>query len=103
MIPTNFRLIELNEALGGARSARSAVEGEGKEGGKSAEESVAGEGDVNQFRDLSGPQERTEMDSSAAQDREVRELLGKFKGLNWMRAVLMGVGGVVGLVGAVAV
>lgn len=100
MIPVNFRLIELNEKRGGARSAESAKVQEGKGGGagkKSAEESVDGKGDVSQFRDLSGPMGRTSEETSQAEDEEVRELLGRFGRLNGVRALLMGVGGVVGL------
>jgi hypothetical protein len=95
MIPTNFRLIELNEKMGGARSEKSARQGGG--GGKSAEESVDGKGDVNQFTDLSGPVERTEGKASASEEHEVQELLSKFAYLNALRAVLLGAGGMVGL------
>lgn len=102
MIPTNFALIEKNEDLGGARSKKSAKGREGKVGGKSAEESVAGKGDVNKMKDLSGPQEKTERDGTEEEERVVRELLEKFKWLNLCRAVLIGCSGVVGLVTAVA-
>ena len=102
MIPTNFALIEKNEDLGGARSKKSAKGREGKVGGKSAEESVAGKGDVNKMKDLSGPQEKTERDGTEEEERVVRELLEKFKWLHLCRAVLIGCSGVVGLVTAVA-
>ncbi|KAH7061980.1 hypothetical protein BKA63DRAFT_527195 [Paraphoma chrysanthemicola] len=111
MIPTNFTLIKLNEQLGGTRSAKSAqyrqkiAEDPNKMPGgwdRSAEDSVDGKDDVSQWLDFSPPQERTRKDSSKKQDEEVRELLEKFKFLNWARAVLMGVGGVVGLSAALA-
>lgn len=100
MLPTNFRLIELNERLGGARSQRSAEESTVKSGERSAVDSVRGEGDISEFTDLSVAQERTTRDSSAEEDEEVRELLGRFGRMNAVRAGLMGVGGVVGLMGA---
>jgi hypothetical protein len=109
MLPTNFSLIKMNEQLGGTRSAKSAAVREKKErkpqmaGGWSDEdESVNGADDVSQWFDLSPPQERTNRESSKKQDEEVRGLLEKFARLNGMRAVLMGVGGVVGLCGALA-
>jgi hypothetical protein len=111
MIPTNFTLIKLNEQLGGTRSAKSAqhrqklADDPNKMPGgwdRSAEDSVDGKDDVSQWFDLSPPQERTRKDSSKKQDEEVRELLEKFKALNWARAVLMGIGGVVGLSAALA-
>jgi hypothetical protein len=107
MIPTNFRLIEMNEALGGTRSAKSAeyraekhtpqMAGEWPRG---ADESVEGKDDVSQWFDFSPPQERTRKESSKKQDEEVRGLLEKFGKLNSVRAGLMGLGGVVGLVGS---
>lgn len=96
MVPTNFRLIELNERLGGARSERSAREKGVKAGAKSVEESVGGKGDVSQFGDLSGPMGKTVEETSESEDREVEELLGKFGKLNFVRAVLLGAGGMVG-------
>ncbi|KAK0304358.1 hypothetical protein LTR01_007459 [Friedmanniomyces endolithicus] len=102
MIPTNFALIQKNEDLGGARSEKSARDGDAKPGLRSAEESVNAKGVVEELTDLSGPQGRTTDDSSEEDDREVRELLGKFAMLNGVRAVLMGLGGVVGLWTALA-
>jgi hypothetical protein len=109
MLPTNFSLIKMNEQLGGSRSAKSAHHREKKPrkpqmaGGWSDEDdSVNGADDVGQFWDLSPPQERTNRESSKKQDEEVRGLLEKFKRMNGVRAVLMGVGGVVGLCGALA-
>ena len=99
MVPTNFRLIELNEELGGARSQRNDGAGAGQ---RSALESVDGKGQVNQFRDVSGPQGKTGRDSTKAEDEEVRELLGTFGRLNGLRALLMAAGGVVGLATALA-
>ncbi|KAK1087824.1 hypothetical protein LTR33_000855 [Friedmanniomyces endolithicus] len=97
MIPTNFALIQKNEDLGGARSERSAREGDAKAGMRSAEDSVNAKGVVEELTDLSGPQETTTEDSSGEDDRGVRELLGKFAALNGVRAGLMGLGGIVGL------
>jgi hypothetical protein len=96
MIPTNFRLIELNERKGGARSSRSAALGD--EGGRSAEESVDGKGQVSQWSDVSGPQESTTEEATEAEDEEVKALLVKFGRMNALRGVLLGLGGVVGLV-----
>ncbi|KAF2105779.1 hypothetical protein BDV96DRAFT_638654 [Lophiotrema nucula] len=92
MIPTNFALIQKNEELGGARSRKSAAAG--NKGGRSAEESVDGKGDVSQWTDVSGPTGKTGREGSEEQEREVGELLGRFKNLNWVRAGLIGVGGV---------
>lgn len=100
MIPTNFRLIELNEQKGGARSEKSAKEGKFSAGEKSAQESVDGKGDVNEITDLSNPQSQTAKTSTAEEDKEVRELLGKFGQMNMGRALLGGAGGVIGLVAA---
>ena len=88
----------MNERKGGARSEKSAREGLFKTGERSADDSVNGQDDISQFKDLSGPQEKTESESTAEEDEKVRELLGKFGGLNAVRAVLAGVGGIVGLV-----
>jgi hypothetical protein len=100
MIPTNFSLIQKNEDKGGARSQESAKIP--KPAGRTAEDSVAGKNASNELRDLSNPQEKTREDSTATEDEEVRELLGKFGKLNAVRAVLVGVGGVVGLAAALA-
>lgn len=101
MIPTNFELIEMNEKLGGTHSAASASYRE-RIGAKprSAEESVNGKEDVSQWTDLSGPQEKTGREATAEEEERVRELLGRFGRLNYVRAGLVGVGGVVGLVAA---
>lgn len=103
MIPTNFELIKMNEELRGSRSAASAEYRE-KHGfaTRSAEQSTNNEDDVNQFTDLSGPQERTVKDSSKEEDERTRELLEKFKWINWVRAGLLASGGIVGLMGALA-
>ncbi|KAL2069321.1 hypothetical protein VTL71DRAFT_15659 [Oculimacula yallundae] len=100
MIPTNFELIAINENLGGARSSKSAKEGRKGEEGGSAEDSVEGKGDVNEFTDLSGPQGKTDREGSEADERRAKELLGKFKWLNSVRGYLIGAGGVVGLLSA---
>ncbi|KAF2448130.1 hypothetical protein P171DRAFT_206652 [Karstenula rhodostoma CBS 690.94] len=97
MVPAvNFELIRKNEDKGGKRS-EGAPEGAT---GRSAEKSVDGEGDGSQWTDLSGPQEHTKEDSTEEEDREVRQLLERFGKLNGVRAVLIGLGGVIGLVGA---
>jgi len=96
MIPTNFTLIKKNEDLGGARSEKSANEG-GMKGGKTAEESVEGKGGVNEFTDLSGPLGKTEREGTEEEERQVKELLGKFGWMNASRAALIGAGGLVGL------
>ena len=101
MIPTNFRLIELNERKGGARSERSAKEGTFS-AGRTAEESVYSKGDINELTDLSNPQAKTPHESTAEEDEEVRDLLGKFGRLNAVRALLAGAGGIVGLIAALS-
>lgn len=109
MIPTNFSLIKMNEDLGGTRSAKSAEYREEKyqqqmagEWPRNADESTEGKDDVGQWWDFSPPQERTRRESSKKQNEVVRGLLEKFGQLNGVRAVLMGVGGLVGLIGALA-
>ena len=102
MVPTNFALIKMNEERGGARSAESARRGGDKPSGRSAEDSVGGQGEAGEFRDLSGPQERTSEKSSKQDDEKVRALLEKFGRLNAVRALLIGVGGVLGLITALA-
>jgi hypothetical protein len=103
MVPTNFRLIKMNEDLGGARSSNAAKESEAnfKPGQRSAEESVNSVGEGNQYTDLSGPMGKTSLDSSAEEDRKAQELLGKFGRLNTWRAAFIGLGGMVGLWAAV--
>ena len=97
MVPAvNFKLIEKNEQKGGKRSAAtpdSATK-------RSAEGSVNSEGDASQWTDLSGPQERTKEESTKEEDMEVQQLLEKFGMLNSARALLIGLGGIVGLIGA---
>jgi hypothetical protein len=105
MVPTNFTLIARNEELGGARSAAAAEHREASQTqtqtqSRSAEESVNGKNDISQWSDLSDPQARTEESSTPEQNGEVKGLLTKFEGLNYVRAGLMGMGGLVGLVGA---
>ena len=108
MIPTNFALIEMNEERGGKRSASSAGSANARSSSphssqkRSAEDSVAGKGEGDEFTDLSGPQPRTERETTKEDDERVRELLGRFGVLNGVRGVLIGVGGVVGLVTALA-
>jgi len=57
---------------------------------------------VSQWTDISGPQERSARESSDKENREVRQLMDKFAVLNGVRAALMGVGGIVGLVAALS-
>jgi len=97
MIPTNFELIRSNEQLGGSRSEESAKQSTSQPGERSAEDSVYSKGEASEFTDLSGPQTKTKRDSSKEDDEKVKQLLGKFGLMNGVRAVLMGVGGMVGL------
>ncbi|KAF1841262.1 uncharacterized protein K460DRAFT_295009 [Cucurbitaria berberidis CBS 394.84] len=103
MVPTNFSLIKMNEEKGGSRSAASA-QYRSSAGSKtrSAEESTDSKDDVSQWTDLSVPQEKTEKKSTKEEDEEAKILLDRFGKLNGVRAVLMGLGGVVGLLGALA-
>lgn len=90
----------MNEELGGTRSEKSAEwRSERGSGARSADASVDGEEDVSQWKDLSPPQEKTARQSSEKEDIEVRALLEKFSRLNALRAVAIGAGGVVGLMG----
>ena len=102
MITNNFRLIELNENKGGARSEKSAQKGQYRAGERSAYDSVSGKGDPNQFTDLSGPQAKTEKSSTNEEDVEVQERIRKFGRQNGVRAVLCGFGGIIGLVAALS-
>ncbi|KAF5974035.1 hypothetical protein FBULB1_7939 [Fusarium bulbicola] len=99
MIPTNFSLIEENNKLGGARSEKAAEQDTSLD--RSAWESAKGTGEGFEFTDLSGPQERTERESTAEEDEKVRSLLERFRWLNLVRGVLIGAGGVVGLYAAI--
>ncbi|EPE24840.1 hypothetical protein GLAREA_11421 [Glarea lozoyensis ATCC 20868] len=102
MIPTNFELIGRNEGRGGKRSEGSAREGGGVGKRKrSAEASVAGTGEGSEFTDLSGPQEKVE-GGTEEEDERVVVLLRRFQVLNFVRAALIGAGGVVGLVVALS-
>ena len=98
MIPTNFRLIEMNQARGGTRSAESERMAQGL--GKSAEDSVNGTGEGAEFTDLSIPQTRTKQNTNDSEDEEVKSLLSKFAKLNAIRAGLLASGGIVGLITA---
>jgi hypothetical protein len=103
MIPTNFKLIELNEAKGGSRSSASAArEVSEQTKGQSADASVNGEGQAPEFSDLSRPQEKTRESTTKKEDEEVMALLEKFQRMNLVRAMLLGMGGVVGLVTGLA-
>lgn len=103
MIPTNFELIRMNEEKRGSRSAKSAqYREENNLPTRSAEESTDNKDDVNQLTDLSGPQEKTGRESTPEEDEKTRRLLDKFARLNWIRAVLLASGGIVGLMGALA-
>lgn len=101
MVPTNFALIQLNERIGGTRSAKAAAEKQYGAGERSAEDSVNSKGDpTSEFNDLSGPQSQTDRRSTPEEDRQADELLDKFGMLNAVRSLFPGVGGVVGLVAA---
>lgn len=105
MIPNNFAIIKKNEELGGARSVNAAKvlkESGYRPGERSAEDSVNSKGEGSELLDLSGPQTKTELPSSDADDEEVYEMLGKFGRYNMWRAVLLGGGGVVGLLAALS-
>ncbi|KAI7210633.1 hypothetical protein KC333_g8121 [Hortaea werneckii] len=102
MIPTNFALIRLNADLGGARSEEAGRRGDARPGDRSALDSVNGVGEgVDQWRDVSGPQEKTLRDGDEEDDCRARELLGTFGRLNFCRSVLIGLGGIVGLITAI--
>ncbi|EKJ74581.1 hypothetical protein FPSE_05331 [Fusarium pseudograminearum CS3096] len=81
MIPTNFALIRENNKLGGARSKKAAAEGDAS-ADRTALDSVKGSGEGFEFTDLSGPQERTTVDSNEEEDEKVYKLLEKFRWLN---------------------
>lgn len=102
MIPNNFAFIKMNADKGGARSENAAKAGVvARPGSRSAEASVRGEGEGDEFTDLSGPQEKTgDGFSRREEDEEVRERLAVFGKQNMARAVLMTAGGIVGLVTA---
>ncbi|EME47342.1 hypothetical protein DOTSEDRAFT_69315 [Dothistroma septosporum NZE10] len=105
MLGNNFALIKKNEDLGGSRSVNSAAEKQRqgvKAGQYSAEDSVNSKQPQNELRDLSGPMEKTEKDSSEFDDKEVKERLATFGQQNMVRAVLLGAGGIVGLFAALA-
>jgi hypothetical protein len=51
---------------------------------------------------LSGPLTQTPEETNEADDKKVRQLLSKFGKLNMLRAVMIGLGGVVGLFTALA-
>ena len=96
----NFILIRKNEEKGGTGSRKSERQTATQLKSRTAKDSIDGKGDVNQFTDLSGPQEKTIEETDEEEDREVGELLAKFGRLNTVRAVLMSIGGVLGLLGA---
>lgn len=110
MVPNNFELIRMNAERGGARSsAAAAAHHAGGQGGekkkmkeRSANDSVRGVGEGPEFTDLSGPQGSTPEETTEAEDERVREMLGVFGRQNMARAVLMALGGVVGLVTALS-
>ncbi|RMZ23188.1 hypothetical protein D0859_12776 [Hortaea werneckii] len=97
MIPANFALIKLNADLGGARSEEAGRKGDAQPGDRSALDSVNGKGEgVGQWRDVSGPQEKTSKGGSEENERKAKELLGTFGRLNMGRSILIGLGGIVG-------
>jgi hypothetical protein len=104
-IPTNFSLIQMNEDKGGARSSENAkaLGEKWQPGERSAQDSVNSKGEVqSELTDLSWSQSKTQKESTKEEDEKARELLGKFGQLNAVRAVLIGAGGVVGLLSALA-
>ena len=103
MASTNFRLIKMNIQRGGVRSAKSASQKKtGAANNRSVKDSAVGKGEAAEFTDFSGPQTQTEQKTTEAENKEVRDLLGKFGKLNAVRAILIGVGGIVGLWTALA-
>lgn len=104
MIPNNFELIKMNNHLGGHRSIESAQAAKREKSDlrqRSARESVDGKGEgVDQWKDVSDPQEQTLSKSSDADDEQVRAMLTKFGYQNNVRAALTLAGGVVGLLTA---
>jgi hypothetical protein len=103
MIPTNFSLIQKNEELGGSRSAKSAqYRKNAASSTRDADQSVNGQDDVSQWSDFSAPQGKTERESGKQDDEEVGTLLDTFWKWNLARAVAIGMGGVVGLMGVLA-
>ncbi|KAL0490658.1 yidC [Acrasis kona] len=103
MLSNNFKLIKMNEEKGGTRSADSARHRGSKREKVSAYESISGKGALNQFTDLSGPQEKTIEDTTEAEDKEVNQSLDLFQKHNLVRAVLSTAGGMVGIWTALSV
>lgn len=102
MVRNNFDLIEMNEKKGGSRSQKSAKSAKHEPGERTADDSVSGKGDPNQFTDLSGPQAKTKVDSTPEEDARVAEMAAKFGRQNSIRAILCGLGGIVGLLAALS-
>lgn len=105
MVPNNFAFIKMNAEKGGLRSdraARNQLSSNNNTGGRSrtAADSVRGEGEGDEFTDLSGPQEKTRENATREEDDEVRERLAVFGRQNVIRALLMAAGGIVGLLTA---
>lgn len=71
-------------------------------GDYSAEESVGSKSTKDELTDLSGPVEKTARPSSAADDAEVKRRHETFGRQNMTRAALIGAGGIVGLLAALA-
>lgn len=101
MVPNNFAMIKINADKKGSISENSAevLKSVSQTGSnqRTSLDSVNGEGEANQWTDLSGPQEETPVKSTAAEDEKVREMLGIFGRQNMARAVFIGLGGVMGL------
>ena len=107
MIPTNFELIRMAEAKGGVRSEKSSKEKDvdamkENASGDLAVDSVNSKGLPSQWTDLSGPQVKTEESSTEEDERKAQELLANFGRMNMVRALLLGAGGVIGLMTALA-
>jgi len=104
MIPINFQLIKMNQDHGGARSEKSAQKKSDRNsyGENNPIDSVNGKNEAAEFRDISGPQTQVDGRTTAEDDQKVRELLSRFSALNFARAVLIGGGGIVGLITALA-
>lgn len=100
MVPNNFASIKMNADKGRARNEKAwAKDGPGvARPGRTAEDSVRGEEEGDEFTDWSGPQGKTRDASTREEDDEVRQRLAAFGRQNMVRAVLMAAGGIVGLV-----
>jgi hypothetical protein len=94
----------MNQDRGGARSEKSAQKKSGRNsyGENNPIDFVNGENEAAEFRNFTGPQAQVDGRTTAEDDQKVRELLSRFYALNLTRAALIGGGGIVGLITALA-